>query len=53
MEQGIKQIIDRTYADCRRQSEMNPEYEITLQDMYLAMKAMNPNKAPGPDGIRL
>ena len=45
--------MDRTYAGFPKEPEMSREYYLPISDLYTAMKAMNPHKAPGPDGLRL
>ena len=53
LDDGFRDILDRVYADFPKDSEVSREYYLPVKDLYTAMKTMNPNKAPGPDGIRL
>ena len=53
MDEGFRDILDRVYAEFPKEPELNPEYHLPVEDLFLAMKAMNPNKATGPDGLRM
>ena len=53
LDEGFRGILDRVYADFPKYQELSREYYLPVEDLYSAMKTMNPNKAPGPDGIRL
>ena len=41
--------LDRLYSHCERSLELDPEYELTMEDMEYGVTSMNPFKAPGPD----
>ena len=45
--------LDRLYGNTGERKEVSREWELTTEDLYRAVSEMNPDKAPGPDELRL
>ena len=45
--------LDRLYGSTGERREVSREWELTTEDVYWAVNEMNPDKAPGPDELRL